>query len=116
METYVARTLTFAKVCFGKVHSAEHQDLQAFHLHTSVLSRLSGPLCDAVTERNDSEHLLAELVHANLFLQPLDEPGQPVQWYRYHPLFAEAMQHEARHRFGEDAIDAVSSRSSQCLE
>jgi len=55
-------------------------------------------------------------VHANLFLQLLDEPGQPVRWYRYHPLFAEAMQHEARHRFGEDAIDAVSSRASQWFE
>src|SRR5260221_2261696 len=116
LETFAGSNQTIVEYFVGEVLSAQPRELQYFLLHTSVLSRLSGPLCDAVTERNDSEHLLAELVHANLFLQPLDESGQPVQWYRYHPLFADAMQHEARHRFGEDAIDTISFRASQWFE
>src|SRR6202030_3876757 len=53
--------------------------------------------------------MLERLEHANLFLIPLDGAGQ---WYRYHALFAEAMQHEARRRLGEDALRKLSSRAS----
>ena len=116
LETFAGSNQTVVDYFVGEVLGAQPRELQHFLLHTSVLSRLCGPLCDAVTERNESEHRIAELVHTNLFLQPLDEPGQAVRWYRYHALFAEAMQHEARHRFGKDAIDAVSSRASQWFE
>jgi LuxR family maltose regulon positive regulatory protein len=116
LETFAGSNQTVVEYFAGEVLSAQPRELQHFLLHTSVLNRLCGPLCDAVTGRSDSEHLLAELVHANLFLQPLDEPGHAVRWYRYHALFAEAMQYEARQRFGEDAIDAVSSRASQWFE
>jgi LuxR family maltose regulon positive regulatory protein len=116
LETFAGSNQTVVDYFVGQVLSAQPQELQSFLLHTSVLSRLCGPLCDAVTERKESEHLLAQVAHANLFLLPLDEPGHAVQWYRYHPLFAEAMQHEARHRFGEEAINAMSSRASQWFE
>src|SRR5260370_17582432 len=64
-----------------------------FLLQTSVLSRLSGSLCDAVTGRNNSEQFLKAVEDANLFLQSLDGSGQ---WYRSHPLSADAIQHPAR--------------------
>ncbi len=60
-----------------------------FLLQTSILDRLCGPLCDAVTGGNDSQALLQKLEQANLFIVPLDEEGQ---WYRYHHLFAEVLQ------------------------
>lgn len=44
-------------------------------------------------DREDSDRLLEQVERANLFLQPLDENQQ---WYRYHMLWAQAMQHEAR--------------------
>jgi LuxR family maltose regulon positive regulatory protein len=116
LETFAGSNQTVVDYFVGEVLSAQPRDLQSFLLHTSVLSRLCGPLCDAVTEGRESEHLLARLAHSNLFLLPLDEPGQTVRWYRYHPLFAEAMQHEARRRFGNNATDAVSSRASQWFE
>lgn len=116
LETFAGSNQTVVEYFVGEVLAAQPRELQHFLLHTSMLGRLCGPLCDAVTGRNDSERLLVELLHANLFLQPLDEPGNAVRWYRYHALFAEAMQYEARHRFGEDAIDAVSSRASQWFE
>ena len=93
--------------------NAQPQPLQVFLLQTSILSRLTGSLCDAVTERNDSERLIDAVEHANLFLQPLDGSGQ---WYRYHTLFSEAMQHEARRRLGDDALRSCYGRASLWYE
>jgi len=59
-----------------------------FLLQTSILDRLCGPLCDAVTGRDDSRQVLAQLEQANLFLIPLDDERR---WYRYHHLFAEVL-------------------------
>jgi LuxR family maltose regulon positive regulatory protein len=97
----------------SEVLVSQPEPLQRFLLHTSVLSRLTGSLCDAVTEGHESEQLLELLSRANLFLQPLDEVGG---WYRHHSLFAEAMQHEARRRLGEEAVRACSRRASSWYE
>ncbi len=73
----------------------EHQpeDVQAFLLRTAPLERLTGPLCDAVTGRSDSAEMLARLMHAQLFVTPLDA-GQT--WYRYHQLFADVLRERLR--------------------
>ncbi len=63
-------------------------DMQHFLLHTSILERLTGPLCEAVTGQANGQARLAELVQANLFVCTLDESET---WYRYHPLFAESL-------------------------
>jgi LuxR family maltose regulon positive regulatory protein len=63
-------------------------ELVEFLLETSVLERLCGPLCDAVTGRTDSQRLLEQVERANLFLQPLDEQRR---WWRYHQLFADLL-------------------------
>ncbi len=65
--------------------------VQEFLLHTSILSRLCGPLCDAVMNTaGGAQPMLAQLHQANLFLVPLDDEGV---WYRFHPLFADVLQH-----------------------
>jgi LuxR family maltose regulon positive regulatory protein len=63
--------------------------VQAFLLRTSILSRLSGPLCDAVTGQGGGKAMLEALDRGNLFLVPLDDRRQ---WYRYHHLFADVLQ------------------------
>jgi LuxR family maltose regulon positive regulatory protein len=63
--------------------------VQAFLLQTSILGRLSGPLCDAVTGQGGGKAMLAALDRGNLFLVPLDDRRQ---WYRYHRLFADVLQ------------------------
>ena len=60
-------------------------DIQDFLLQTSILKRLYGPLCDALTGWDNSQAVLEELDQANLFIVPLDEERC---WYRYHHLFA----------------------------
>ena len=68
----------------------EHQSeqMRTFLLETSVLDRLSGPLCDAVTGRTGSQALLEQAEQAGLFLMPLDEVRG---WWRYHHLFADLL-------------------------
>ena len=68
----------------------ERQDsqLRTFLRETSVLERLSGPLCDAVTGREGSQALLEQAERAGLFLIPLDEVRG---WWRYHHLFADLL-------------------------
>jgi LuxR family transcriptional regulator, maltose regulon positive regulatory protein len=96
-----------------EVLNTQQEPIQTFLLQTSILSRLTGSLCNAVTSRDDSEQLLEAMDRANLFLEPLDEAGQ---WYRYHALFADAMEQEARHRLGEDALRELSYKASQWYE
>jgi len=68
----------------------EHQPEAAhrFLRQTSILFRLCAPLCDALTDRDDSQAMLEQLEAANLFLVALDHRRE---WYRYHVLFAEAL-------------------------
>jgi LuxR family transcriptional regulator, maltose regulon positive regulatory protein len=62
--------------------------VRRFLLQTSILERLSGPLCDAVTGDSDGQGRLEELERANLFLVPLDEERR---WWRLHHLFADLL-------------------------
>ncbi|MCW2849148.1 MAG: ATP-dependent transcriptional regulator, MalT-like, LuxR family [Marmoricola sp.] len=59
-----------------------------FLLQTSLLTRLSGPLCDAVTGGSGGRATLEDLDRGNLFVVPLDDRRQ---WYRYHHLFADVL-------------------------
>jgi LuxR family transcriptional regulator, maltose regulon positive regulatory protein len=71
-----------------EVLDRQPEPLRAFLLQTSVLERLSGPLCEAVTGRSNSQALLEQVERANLFLVPLDEVRA---WWRYHHLFADLL-------------------------
>lgn len=72
----------------GEVLQKQSQDVQTFLLQTSALERLNGALCDAVTERTDSQAILEKLDASNLFVVPLDTERR---WYRYHHLLAELL-------------------------
>jgi LuxR family maltose regulon positive regulatory protein len=71
-----------------EVLSRQPAAVQTFLLHTSILERLSGALCDAVTSQQRSQAMLEALDRANLFVVALDEERG---WYRYHHLFAEVL-------------------------
>ena len=83
--------------------------VQRFLLHTSLLERLSAPLCDVVAEQADSQQMLEYLERANLFLIPLDEQRR---WYRYNALFAEALRARLE-REASEIIPALDLRASQ---
>ncbi|HSR29046.1 MAG TPA: LuxR C-terminal-related transcriptional regulator, partial [Anaerolineae bacterium] len=69
-----------------EVLSQQREEIRDFMCQTSILDRLTAPLCDAVTGRSDSKDFLRQLDRANLFLVPLDDRRE---WYRYHRLFAD---------------------------
>jgi len=71
-----------------EVLERQSEELRGFLLETSLLERLSGELCDAVTGRTDSQTMLEQVERANLFLVPLDEVRG---WWRYHHLFADLL-------------------------
>jgi LuxR family transcriptional regulator, maltose regulon positive regulatory protein len=71
-----------------EVLAGQPSQVRGFLLETSVLDRLSGPLCDAVTGRADSQAMLEQAERAGLFLVPLDEVRG---WWRYHHLFADLL-------------------------
>jgi ATP/maltotriose-dependent transcriptional regulator MalT len=77
-----------------EVLAGQSQQVLRFLLETSVLDRLCGPLCDAVTGRTDSQAMLEELERANLFVVPLDEVRR---WWRYHHLFADLLRARLGH-------------------
>ena len=71
-----------------EVLDRQQEELRTFLLETSLLERLSGGLCDAVTGRTDSQAMLERVEKAGLFLVPLDEVRG---WWRYHHLFADLL-------------------------
>ncbi len=71
-----------------EVVQRQSDQVQAFLLETSILGRLTGPLCDHVTGQDGGKAMLDSLDRGNLFLAPLDDRRQ---WYRYHQLFADVL-------------------------
>jgi LuxR family maltose regulon positive regulatory protein len=71
-----------------EVLRGQTEGVRSFLLETSILDRLGGDLCDAVTDREGTRATLERLDRANLFLVPLDDRRD---WYRYHHLFADVL-------------------------
>ena len=95
-------------------------EIQSFLLQTSLLDRLSAPLCEALlSEYRDSsvedlspgvtldpqlssQQILEYLDRANLFIVPLDEVRQ---WYRYHHLFSDVLRNRLRQVYPQRVLD-----------
>ncbi len=90
--------------------------LQEFLIKTSILDRLYGSLCEAVAQASDlavsGQTYLAWLEELNLFITPLDDRRE---WFRYHPLFRQLLQHQLERRYPRDEIVALHQRASRWL-
>ena len=68
----------------------------SFLTRTSILDRMSGPLCDARSSAaRRSGRVLDRLERRNLLVIPLDRRGE---WYRYHHLFRDLLHAELMRR------------------
>lgn len=85
--------------------------LRTFLVQTSILERLSGELCDAVTGLNRAHEILERLEQENLFTEALDDERR---WYRYHQLFAEVLRSQLRERAADEA-HVLHSRAANWL-
>jgi LuxR family maltose regulon positive regulatory protein len=91
-----------------EVLDRQPEAVRAFLLQTSVLDRLTGGLCDAVTLGTDGRATLEQLDRSNLFIVALDDRRH---WYRYHHLFADVL-HARLIDEHPDLIDEVHRRAS----
>jgi LuxR family maltose regulon positive regulatory protein len=93
----------------------QHQpaEMQTFLLQTSILERLNGALCQAVTRCHDGQSILKHLYKANIFVTPLDDEGH---WLRYHRLFADLLQARLRQTFSGEALATLHTRASRWYE
>jgi LuxR family maltose regulon positive regulatory protein len=95
-----------------EVLSRQPPEVERFLLETSVLHRLTGPLCDAVTGQEGGRSRLDALDRQNLFLIPLDDRRQ---WFRYHHLFADVLRTRLADE-GPEILAALHRRASSWYE
>jgi LuxR family maltose regulon positive regulatory protein len=107
-----------------EVLNRQPEPIQTFLHQTSILSRLTGPLCDAVLGKGDPEasdllpptpsasgqEILEYLERSNLFVVPLDDERR---WYRYHHLFTDLLKSTLRQRQSAKEIRELHRRASQ---
>lgn len=95
-----------------EVLQRQPEPIRNFLLQTSILERLNGSLCDAVTVQSGSKSKLEQLQRGNLFLIPLDDKRD---WYRYHHLFADVLR---MHLITEhpDQVSVLHRRASEWYE
>ncbi len=95
-----------------EVLQRQPEHVRSFLLQTSILDRLSGPLCNVITDQEDGKAMLEALERGNLFVIPLDDRRQ---WYRYHHLFAEVLQAYLREK-QPDLVSTLHRRASLWYE
>jgi len=92
-----------------EVFHAQPGAIQHFLLQTSILERVSGALCDAVTLGARGRQILRALHRGNLLTVALDEEGE---WYRYHHLFRDFLRRLAVDQLG-DELRALHLRAAE---
>ena len=98
---------------FEEVLQQQSEEVCTFLLQTSILNRLSFPLCDAICGRDDSEGMLSRLDNSNLFIIPLDDSRE---WYRYHHLFRDLLQHQLMKGTKKEQIKNLHRKASRWFE
>ena len=85
--------------------------MRSFLLETSILERLTGELCDAVTDRDHGQEMLETLERENLFVVALDDERR---WYRYHHLFADVLRDRLEKERSEEVKELHLRAASWC--
>jgi LuxR family maltose regulon positive regulatory protein len=96
-----------------EVLGQQTNEIQEFLRQTSILNRLNGSLCDAVTGQENGQKTLETLDHANLFVIPLDEERR---WYRYHHLFADLLRTQLKRSYDPQQVVKLHLRAKEWYE
>jgi LuxR family maltose regulon positive regulatory protein len=94
-----------------EVLNCQPEQVQDFLLRTSVLNRLNGSLCDALTLNDNGHETLEYLNRSNLFLIPLDNKNN---WFRYHHLFADLLRFKLKQKQSNIVIEIQTKASFWC--
>src|SRR5579859_5249436 len=112
ITTFTGSHRYIADYLIEEVLANQDAALRDFLLTTSILSRMQGTLCAAVSDQPDGQAMLERLEQANMFLQPLDDERR---WYRYHQLFRDVLAMCLR-RDHPEQIPLLHQRASQWYE
>jgi LuxR family maltose regulon positive regulatory protein len=96
-----------------EVINQQSESTLRFLLQTSILDRLCGSLCNAVTTESGGEEMLRALERANLFIISLDDEGV---WYRYHHLFADVLHNRLKSQSAKERLATLHRRASAWFE
>lgn len=96
VETFTGSHRYVLDYLADEVLNHQTDDIRHFLYQTSILNSMSGPLCNAVTGREDSQAMLESLEAANLFIIPIDNERR---WFRYHQLFADLLRQRLQQAF-----------------
>ena len=102
----------FADYLRDEFLAALDEDTLAFLIHTSILDRLSGEVCDAILGRKDSGDVLRRLVRSNLLIVPLDRRDRV---YRHHALLRDMLQSELE-RLDTSVSSRLHTRASEWFQ
>jgi LuxR family transcriptional regulator, maltose regulon positive regulatory protein len=112
IRTFAGDNRHIVDYLMAEVLDRQPPQMRSFLLRTSVLGRLSGPLCDTVLQTSGSAAVLAKIERENLFVVPLDMSRH---WYRYHQLFGELLRTELR-RSEPDLVADLHRRAASWFE
>jgi LuxR family transcriptional regulator, maltose regulon positive regulatory protein len=112
IQTFAGDNRHIVDYLMDEVLDGQPPHLRSFLLRTSVLGRLSGPLCDAILQTSGSASVLEKIERENLFVVPLDMSRH---WYRYHHLFGELLRTEL-HRTEPDLVSDLHQRAATWFE
>ena len=102
-----------ADYLMSEVLAQASPEMQDFLLRTSILDRMSAPLCNAILDYGkfdtESQSNLERLEHNNLFTISLDSERR---WYRYHHLLQSFLRSQLERRYGSDEVMRLYARAS----
>jgi LuxR family maltose regulon positive regulatory protein len=95
-----------------EVLERQPEQVRTFLLYTSILDRLTGSLCNALTGEENGQDTLELLDSVNLFIIPLDDERH---WYRYHPLFRDLLRHYLKQEVSNQTLILLHGRACAWL-
>ena len=113
ISAFGGRTDYIADYLIEEVLNQQSEEVCQFLLRTSILKRLNGSLCNALTGQTSGETILKKLDQANLFLTAVDNESG---WYRYHHLFADLLRYQLRAQEGETRLLDLHRRAARWFE
>lgn len=93
IQDFSGQQQDIAQYLLEEIFERQTDQVKSFLLQTSILSRMNASLCEAITGNVDANAFLEDLARQRLFVTRIDERGE---WYRYHQLFADFLQQQAR--------------------
>lgn len=113
VKAFAGSNIFVADYLVEEVLKNQSQEVKAFLLETSILSRLHPDLCDSVRGASNSRTILRSIYQSNLFVVPLDDEGT---WFRYHQLFADLISSHLHAIASADEITMLHQRAAHWYE